>query len=164
MRPRVLAVAILFSPALIGWAIPLPGRRDAAARFASARSAAASLSGGSMAAAPRPGPAGAFDKAVNLGAEKAAKPWKKIVPLALAAGIHVALGAWIAVSIGGSIPNLKAEHPGLQRLVYGAFGLPVGLLLTLIAGGEVRARARIPDRVRAAPASRARASESRERA
>ena len=67
-------------------------------------------------------------------------------------------------SIGGSIPNLKAEHPGLQRLVYGAFGLPVGLLLTLIAGGEVRARARIPDRVRAAPASRARASESRERA
>lgn len=153
MGPRVLAFAILLSPSLIAWTIPLPGR-DAVARFSRRRSAAASplnvgsraaipLSGGSMDAAPRPGPAGAYDKAVNLGAKKASLPWQKILPLAIASGGHVALGAFTAISIGGSIPNIKASNPGLQRLVYGAFGLPLGLLLTLCVGGEVSARANL---------------------
>jgi len=89
--------------------------------------------------APRPGPAGAFDKAVALGAAKANSPWQKILPLAFASGAHIALGAFLAVSVGGSAPHIKAANLGLQRIILGAlsFGLPMGLLMTQCAGGEL---------------------------
>ena len=33
--------------------------------------------------------------------------------------------------------QVKATDPGLQKLVYGAFGLPFGLALITICGGEL---------------------------
>ena len=34
-------------------------------------------------------------------------------------------------------PGLVATNPGLQKIVLGAFGLPFGLIMTLVTGGEL---------------------------
>ena len=47
------------------------------------------------------------------------------------------MGAFLAVSVGGSVPALKATHPGVQRALMGVFGLPMGLLMVLGGGGEL---------------------------
>jgi len=41
------------------------------------------------------------------------------------------------LSVGGACPGLASTNPGLQRIVSGAFGLPFGLLMTLITGAEL---------------------------
>lgn len=89
------------------------------------------------AAEPRPGPAGMYDKAVALGAKKALLPVKKMLAMGVASGAHIALGAFLAVSVGGSCPGIKETDPGLQRALLGMFGLPMGLLMTVAAGGEL---------------------------
>ena len=33
--------------------------------------------------------------------------------------------------------QIKQENPGAQKLLYGAFGLPFGLALIVICGGEL---------------------------
>ena len=33
--------------------------------------------------------------------------------------------------------QVKRDNPGLQKLVYGAFGLPFGLAMIVICGGEL---------------------------
>ena len=33
--------------------------------------------------------------------------------------------------------QIKASNPGAQKLIYGAFGLPFGLALIVICGGEL---------------------------
>lgn len=86
---------------------------------------------------PRPGPAGAYDSAVALGAAKAVLPTPKLLTLSFLSGAHIALGAFLAVTVGGSVPGLKAAHPGVQRILLGAFGLPMGLLMVLVGGGEL---------------------------
>ena len=43
----------------------------------------------------------------------------------------------MAISIGGACPGLVATNPGLQKMVYGAFGLPFGLFLVLLCGAEL---------------------------
>jgi len=100
------------------------------------RAAAVEVSGGGD-AGPRPGPAGVYDAAVALGAGKAATPIAKLIPLSFLSGAHIALGAMLAVSVGGSVPGIKAANPGVQRLLLGVMGLPMGLLMVLGAGGEL---------------------------
>ena len=53
----------------------------------------------------RAGPAGVYDAAVTLGAGKAATPISKLIPLSFLSGAHIALGAMLAVSVGGSVPE-----------------------------------------------------------
>ena len=57
--------------------------------------------------------------------------------LAFLSGAHIALGAMLAVSTGGSVPALKAQNPGAARALMGSFGLPMGLLMVLGGGGEL---------------------------
>jgi len=86
---------------------------------------------------PRPGPPGLYDKAVQLGIKKANLPLKQMIAMGIASGAHIALGAFLAVSVGGSCPGIKTTDPGLQRALLGMFGLPMGLLMTVTAGGEL---------------------------
>jgi len=47
------------------------------------------------------------------------------------------LGAFLAIAGGGSVPQMAANNPGAQRILMGAFGLPMGLFMTLVGGGEL---------------------------
>lgn len=85
----------------------------------------------------RPGPAGLYDSAVKLGTAKANLPISKMLTMGFISGAHIAFGAFLMVSVGGSVPAIKAADPGLQRALAGLFGLPMGLLMTVAAGGEL---------------------------
>lgn len=98
------------------------------------------MTGGSMSAPPPPEvkpPPALYEGAVAAGAAKAAAPFSKIFKLGIVAGCHIAFGAYLAISIGGNCPGLAQSNPGLQKIVMGAFGLPFGLIMTLISGAEL---------------------------
>merc|ERR1712087_293547 len=78
-----------------------------------------------------------FEGAVAAGEKKAAMPASKIFGLGILSGAHIGFGAFLMLSIGGACPGLAASNPGLQKMVLGAFGLPFGLLMTLISGAEL---------------------------
>ncbi|KAK9840802.1 hypothetical protein WJX81_005718, partial [Elliptochloris bilobata] len=44
-------------------------------------------------------------------------------------GFYLSFGGALAYSVGGQMPEVKNSDPGLQKLVYGAFGLPFGLAM-----------------------------------
>ena len=129
MQTTILAILLATSTATHAFApyshAKALSRAESMARF----------SGGQL--AERTGTAGVYDSAVALGASKAATPNKKLLPLAFLSGAHIALGGLLAVSIGGSVPMIKASNPGIQRALLGCFGLPMGLLMVLGGGGEL---------------------------
>eukprot|EP00588_Corethron_pennatum_P019853 CAMPEP_0194310890 /NCGR_PEP_ID=MMETSP0171-20130528/7860_1 /TAXON_ID=218684 /ORGANISM="Corethron pennatum, Strain L29A3" /LENGTH=309 /DNA_ID=CAMNT_0039064743 /DNA_START=20 /DNA_END=949 /DNA_ORIENTATION=- len=89
------------------------------------------------AAPPLKPPAAMYDGAVAAGAAKAAAPAGKIFKLGVISGAHIAFGAYLAVAIGGACPEIAANNPGLQKIIFGSFGLPFGLIMTLVTGGEL---------------------------
>lgn len=78
-----------------------------------------------------------FEAAVTLGSSKADLPSWKVLLLGILAGAYIALGALLALCVGGAVPAIKASNPGLQKLLFGALGLPGGLLLVCVTGGEL---------------------------
>jgi hypothetical protein len=76
-------------------------------------------------------PLALYQGAVAAGAAKAAAPFGKILMLGIAAGCHIAFGAYLAISGGGNCPGLAETNPGLKMLITGGMGLYVFLLLQL---------------------------------
>ena len=72
----------------------------------------------------------------KLGKQKAQLSVGKLLLLSFFAGAYIAFGGLLAVRIGGGVPALKAENPGLQMLLFGAV-FPVGLMLVVMAGAEL---------------------------
>ena len=82
-------------------------------------------------------PPAAFQAAAALGSSKAALKTLPIIVLGMAAGAYLAIGGLLALSVGGSAPALAASNPGLQKFLFGALGLPVGLTLVVTTGAEL---------------------------
>jgi formate transporter len=78
-----------------------------------------------------------YDGAVAAGTGKAKASFAKILQLGVVSGAHIGFGAYLAISVGGACPQIAATNPGLQKIILGAFGLPFGLIMTLITGGEL---------------------------
>jgi hypothetical protein len=119
-------------------------------------------------------PAAGYEGAVAAGVKKAELSIAKCFVLAIASGTHIAFGAFLALTIGGDCPGIAATDPGAKKMIFGAFGLPFGLFMTVITGSELftgnaalvplaylEGKARAPQRpprnrpvVRSAPAAR----------
>jgi len=82
-------------------------------------------------------PPALYQGAVAAGAAKASAPFGKIFKLGIVSGCHIGFGAYLALAVGGACPGIAAENPGLQKIILGAFGLPFGLIMTLVTGGEL---------------------------
>ncbi|CAM9666135.1 unnamed protein product [Ascophyllum nodosum] len=78
-----------------------------------------------------------YQNAVNMGEKKAAAPAAKTFLMGIISGSHIAFGALLAITVGGNCPGLTATNPGLQKIIFGAFGLPFGLFMTVVGGGEL---------------------------
>jgi formate/nitrite transporter len=78
-----------------------------------------------------------FAGAVAAGEKKAGMAPGDIFGLGTLAGALIGFGAYLALSIGAACPGLAASNPGLQKIVFGAFGLPLGLFMTLVTGTEL---------------------------
>jgi len=102
-----------------------------------ARSAALKLSGGGGDVPELKAPPSLYEGAVAAGVKKASAPFGKIFQLGIVAGCHIAFGAYLAITVGGACPGLAQTNPGLQKIVMGAFGLPFGLIMTLVTGAEL---------------------------
>jgi len=95
------------------------------------------FSGGSASAPDLKPPPSLYEGAVAAGAAKASAPWDKIFRLGVVSGCHIGFGAYLAIAIGGACPGIAAANPGLQKIIFGAFGLPFGLIMTLVTGAEL---------------------------
>lgn len=96
-----------------------------------------SMSGGASVVPDLKAPPAIYEGAVAAGAAKASAPWAKIFKLGIAAGCHIGFGSYLAITVGGACPQIAEANPGLQKIIFGAFGLPFGLIMTLVTGAEL---------------------------
>ncbi|EIE18297.1 Formate/nitrite transporter, partial [Coccomyxa subellipsoidea C-169] len=75
--------------------------------------------------------------ATAAGQTKAGLSISKTFIMGILGGAFIGFGSFLALSVGGACPGLASTNPGLQKMVYGAFGLPFGLLLVLMCGAEL---------------------------
>lgn len=61
---------------------------------------------------------------------------RKILILSFLAGAYIAFGGLLAIMIGGGMPGIVKENPGIVKLVFGA-AFPVGLMMVVMAGAEL---------------------------
>lgn len=78
-----------------------------------------------------------YQGAVLLGQKKSLLSPFKTVLLGIVSGCHIAFGAYLLLSVGANCPEIAKSNPGLQKILMGAFGLPFGLMMTLVGGGEL---------------------------
>ena len=57
--------------------------------------------------------------------------------LGILAGVYIGFGALLMLSCGGSCFGLAKSDPGLKMMISGLMGLPTGLLMVIVAGGEL---------------------------
>ena len=69
-------------------------------------------------------PSAGYQAAVTAGIAKANHGISRVLLLSFQAGCYIGFGGCLALSVGGACPNLD---PGMQKLVFGAFGLPFAL-------------------------------------
>ncbi len=61
---------------------------------------------------------------------------KKILTLSFMAGAYISFGGMLALLLGGGIPGIAAENPGISKFLFGA-AFPVGLMMVVMAGAEL---------------------------
>ncbi len=74
--------------------------------------------------------------ASKLAIEKEAYSTRKILVLSFMAGAYIAFGGLLAILIGGGVPGIAAENPGISKFLFGA-AFPVGLMIVVMAGAEL---------------------------
>lgn len=82
-------------------------------------------------------PPALYANAVAIGEKKAHTPASTTLKLSILSGAHIGLGGLLAMTIGGNMAAMGKENPGLQKLLFGLFGLPFGLYCVVCAGGEL---------------------------
>lgn len=63
-------------------------------------------------------------------------PVKKILVLSFMAGAYISFGGLLSILIGGGVPGIAAENPGIAKFLFGA-AFPVGLMMVVMAGAEL---------------------------
>jgi|ERR1711937_498956 len=82
-------------------------------------------------------PPAVFKAACNMSVTKAGYSWDKTLVLGFLAGALIAIGALLCSVVSGSSPALASSNPGLASFVKGAIGLPAGLAMVILTGGEL---------------------------
>lgn len=59
---------------------------------------------------------------IPQGEKKAAATATKTFLMGIISGCHIAFGALLAITVGGNCPGLASTNPGLQKILFGAFG------------------------------------------
>ncbi len=75
-----------------------------------------------------------YYKVAETGQSKVTLPFGKVLLLGVLAGVYTAFGATLALSVGGNCPALAANNPGLQKALFGLYGLPFGAMMAVICG------------------------------
>jgi len=134
---KIALLLLAVCPSLVQGDSPVPfhGRRHACMQRLSALRGG--NAGGPLAPPLLKTPAGILDGIIAAGTAKGDMPASKTLLLAVVSGTQIAFGSCLALMVGGAIPGIKAANPGLQRIIFGSFGLPFGLMLTTVTGAEL---------------------------
>lgn len=81
-------------------------------------------------------PKDALESVRTIGSARAKQPIDQILVLSFMSGCYIAFGAYCAILVGGNVPKLKAENPGVQKLLYGIC-FTVGLMMTALTGSDL---------------------------
>lgn len=81
-------------------------------------------------------PKAIVEAATTAGCSKAGLTIPKQLVLSFLAGAFIALGGFLALTVGSGSPAISAENPGLGKFLFAAV-FPVGLMLVVIAGAEL---------------------------
>ena len=82
-------------------------------------------------------PKAMYSNVVEVSVAKAALSPLKTFLLGVLSGCHIAFGALLVLAVGGACPSIANANPGVKQILSGAFGLPFGLLMTVLGGGEL---------------------------
>jgi formate/nitrite transporter len=74
---------------------------------------------------------------IDTGKKKILINFYKLIVLAILAGFHIGLGSTLSLMVGGDLPLIKTENPGLQRLIAGIYGFPFGLYMCIVMGSNL---------------------------
>lgn len=75
-------------------------------------------------------------ESLMIDAIKASKNLQALFVKAILAGIFIGLGGVLCSSVGGDVPSLMDNNPGLQRAIFGALGFPVSIFLVTTIGAS----------------------------
>jgi formate/nitrite transporter FocA (FNT family) len=78
-----------------------------------------------------------YSNVVEISVAKAALSPLKTFLLGILSGCHVSFGALLILAVGGACPAIANANPGLKQIISGAIGLPFGLMMTILGGGEL---------------------------
>jgi formate/nitrite transporter len=110
-------------------------------KSAVSESPASVLRGGQLVAQAPAGvlalPPAGYEGAIAAGEKKGGMSVDKIFALGILSGAHIGFGAYLMLTVGAACPGLASTNPGLQKMIVGAFGLPFGLMMTLVTGAEL---------------------------
>ena len=84
-------------------------------------------------------PKDVIESAVNIGRSKIALSsgnYGKFAVLAMLAGVYIAFGGILSLTIGFGFPEITANNPSLQKLLSGCM-FPIGLILVVLLGAEL---------------------------
>lgn len=80
-----------------------------------------------------------IESAINVGKNKVALSsgnYGKFAVLAMLAGVYIAFGGILSLTIGFGFPEITANNPSLQKLLSGCM-FPIGLILVVLLGAEL---------------------------
>lgn len=80
-----------------------------------------------------------IESAVTIGKNKVALSsgnYGKFAVLAMLAGVYIAFGGILSLTIGFGFPEITAGNPSLQKMLSG-FMFPIGLILVVLLGAEL---------------------------
>jgi len=72
-----------------------------------------------------------------MGTMKGKLPPAKILFLGVLAGFYLSMAGMLSLQVGMSLPAIASSDAGLQKLLFGFFGLPIGLTFICCTGGEL---------------------------
>ena len=84
-------------------------------------------------------PKDVIESAVTVGKNKVALSsgnYGKFAVLSMLAGVYIAFGGILSLTIGFGFPEITAGNPSLQKMLSG-FMFPIGLILVVLLGAEL---------------------------
>ena len=82
-------------------------------------------------------PPAVFEAACGAAEKKGAQTPTTTLTLGFSAGALIGFGALLMTCVGGASPALASANPGLSAFLKGAIGLPAGLTMVILTGGEL---------------------------
>lgn len=119
---------------------PRAAVRRASVRMQATETATSAAIPSAAPAAPKPyflSPPELFETAVKAGVKKGTMPVWKLVVLGMWAGFTLSMAAMISLQVGKSVPGITSANPGVAKILFSIFGLPMGLTLVSSVGAEL---------------------------